>query len=228
MEATKASSSAAMCVLSMAAPWKAELAKRVARRRQRGLTRAVSRWARRSTTRPQAAAPRIMPERRASKGRTAEATSGATVAAPRALKPLPSQGMRASPEASSPETTTTRSQRPRAMRSLARAIACVVPAQAALVWRLGPRAPTSWASWALARTSTLKRNLRSKAYASSRLEEVSSGSRSLRRRLSMSSSDFLSSRRRRSSSVAAARADWASAYRVSSATAASSAGNDVA
>jgi len=57
-------------------------------------------------------APRIIPLLLLSKGIDACCTTEQMVAAPKALKPLPSQGMSVSEAALSPATTTMRSARP--------------------------------------------------------------------------------------------------------------------
>ena len=70
-------------------------------------------------TNPQAPAPTTMPDRLLSNGRAMDEASFAIDAAPSAAKPLPTHGISASPDAaSSPLTTTTRSQRPALIKIL--------------------------------------------------------------------------------------------------------------
>mmetsp|Transcript_20785 Transcript_20785/g.62432 ORF Transcript_20785/g.62432 Transcript_20785/m.62432 type:complete len:562 (-) Transcript_20785:54-1739(-) len=149
----------------MAEAWKAEFVCTVPSTFARGeaagrLASAVSV----SRTSPTAPAPRIMPLRRLSKGSAASAADGRVEAAPRARKPVPIQGRSESDEGLSAEMTTTRAHRPARSQSQAREMAAVVPAQAALMCRFGPRAPTSSASCELAMTSSLKRSLRLNSY----------------------------------------------------------------
>mmetsp|Transcript_39510 Transcript_39510/g.127862 ORF Transcript_39510/g.127862 Transcript_39510/m.127862 type:complete len:304 (+) Transcript_39510:562-1473(+) len=149
----------------MAEAWKAEFVCTVPSTFARGeaagrLASAVSV----SRTSPTAPAPRIMPLRRLSKGSAASAAEARVEAAPRARKPVPIQGMSESDEGLSAEMTTTRAHRPARSQSQAREMAAVVPAQAALMCRFGPRAPTSSASCEFAMTSSLKSSLRLNSY----------------------------------------------------------------
>ena len=93
-----------------------------------------------STTIAAAPMPRIIPCRRRSKGSAASSTLSSVAAAPTARKPEPIHCSIPSLVTSSPATMTTRSHRPARIQSSATATACVVLAQAALSWVLGPRA----------------------------------------------------------------------------------------
>jgi len=81
-------------------------------------------------------------------------------AAPSARKPMPTHGIKCSDDGLSAEMTTTRRHLPQRIQSIAREMAAVVPAHAALMCRFGPRALTISASCELAITSSLKSSLR--------------------------------------------------------------------
>mmetsp|Transcript_22005 Transcript_22005/g.37757 ORF Transcript_22005/g.37757 Transcript_22005/m.37757 type:complete len:268 (+) Transcript_22005:1852-2655(+) len=163
-----------MCFLSNAAPWKAELEYCVANKRARiwhgwhpGTAGSFIRsWQLDSVsnTIPIPPAPKIIPDRRLSKGQEASSTASFVVAAPNARNPEPSHGRRVPPEPLSPATTTTLCARPEISISCAIPMAWVVPAHAAFVCVFGPRHPASCANCAFPRTSTRNRNLRSNSY----------------------------------------------------------------
>ena len=117
-----------------------------------------------STTIAAAPMPRIMPWRRRSNGTAASATMSSVAAAPEARNPAPIHSSSRSLVTSSPDTITTRSQRPARIQSSATATACVVLAQAELTCVFGPRAPMYSANCEWPIDSAWNRNLRSNWY----------------------------------------------------------------
>ena len=134
------SKTVAMWSTSRRVPWNALLAVRVANKSASGVTPLALAASGRSSTRPTAPAPRMVPLRRLSNGSAACSTSPSVVAAPLA-KSLNNQGIMVSLVTLSAPITTTRRQRPSRIQSSARAMACIVDAQALLMRVLGPRAP---------------------------------------------------------------------------------------
>ena len=155
-----------MCSTSSRVPWKAEFAVTDPSTSQIGVSPRSRAAAALSTTRPAAPMPMIIPWRRRSNGSAASSTTSSVAAAPEARKPEPIQPIIVSEVASSAATITTRRQRPARIQSSASAMACVVLAQAELIWVFGPRAPISSANCEWPIDSTRNRKRRSNAYGS--------------------------------------------------------------